>query len=152
MNSHSPATDDALIGNLPTRTIKAGITYFALVLGAGFALGMIRVPFLVPRLGERVAELIEMPFMFVAIVVSARFIIRRFSLPANVLARLGAGFLALGLLVAAEVLLAVSLQDRTLGEYVASRDPVSGIVYLAMLALFAVMPLVLARVTSAPHV
>lgn len=152
MNSHSPATDDALIGNLPTRTIKAGITYFALVLGAGFALGMIRVPFLVPRLGERVAELIEMPFMFVAIVVSARFIIRRFSLPANVLARLGAGFLALGLLVAAEVLLAVALQDRTLGEYVASRDPVSGIVYLAMLALFAVMPLVLARVTSAPHV
>lgn len=152
MNSHSPATDDALIGNLPTRTIKAGITYFALVFGAGFALGMIRVPFLVPRLGERVAELIEMPFMFVAIVVSARFIIRRFSLPANVLARLGAGFLALGLLVAAEVLLAVALQDRTLGEYVASRDPVSGIVYLAMLALFAVMPLVLARVTSAPHV
>jgi hypothetical protein len=141
-----------LKGNLPSRTIKAGITYFALVFGAGFALGMIRVPFLVPRLGERVAELIEMPFMFVAIVVSARLIIRHFSLPANVLARLGAGFLALGLLVAAEVLLAVALQDRTLGEYVASRDSVSGIVYLAMLALFAVMPLVLARVTSPPHV
>lgn len=140
------------MGNLPTRTIKAGITYFALVFGAGFALGMIRVPFLVPRLGERVAELIEMPFMFVAIVVSARLIIRRFSLSANALARLGAGFLALGLLVAAEVLLAVALQDRTFGEYVASRDPVSGIVYLAMLALFAAMPLVLARVTSAPHV
>ncbi|MCK7494493.1 MAG: hypothetical protein MZW92_27450 [Comamonadaceae bacterium] len=44
-------------------------------------------------------------------------------------------------MVAAEVLLAVVLQDRTLGEYVASRDPVSGSVYLAMLALFAVMPL-----------
>ena len=140
------------MGNLPTRTIKAGITYFALVFGAGSALGMIRLPFLVPRLGERVAELIEMPFMFVAIVVSARFIIRRFSLRANVLAPLGAGFLALGLLVAAEVLLAVAHQNRTLGEYVASRDPVSGMVYLAMLALFAVMPLVLARVTSAPHV
>lgn len=151
MNSHSPATDDRLTANLSTRTIKAGITYFALVFGAGFAMGMIRVPFLVPRLGERAAELVEMPFMFVAIVVSARFITRRFSLPANVLARLGAGFLALGLLVAAEVLLAVALQSRTLGEYVAGRDPVSGIVYLAMLALFAVMPLVLARVTSASH-
>jgi len=65
---------------------------------------------------------------------------------------MGAGFLALGLLVAAEVLLAVTLQDRTLGEYVASRDPVSGVVYLAMLVLFAVMPLVLARVRSAYHV
>ena len=139
------------MGDLPTRAIKAGITYFALVFGAGFALGMIRLPFLVPRLGERVAELIEMPFMFVAIVVSARFIIRRFSLPANAPARLGTGFIALGLLAAAEVLLAVALQDRTLGEYVTSRDPVSGSVYLAMLVLFAVMPLVLACTTSAPH-
>ena len=59
--------------------------------------------------------------------------------------------LALGLLVAAEILLAVALQDRTLGEYVASRDPVSGMVYLAMLALFAAMPLVLARLSSAFH-
>ena len=140
------------MSNLPTRTIKAGITYFALVFGAGFVLGSIRVPFLVPRLGERAAELIEMPFMFVVVLVSARFITNRFSLPANVLARLGAGFLALGLLVAAEVLLAVALQDRTLGEYVAGRDPVSGMVYLAMLALFAVMPFVLARVKSASHV
>jgi len=90
--------------------------------------------------------------MFVVILVSARFIVRRFSLPGNITARLGAGFLALGLLLAAEVLLAVALQDRTLGEYVASRDPVSGIVYLAMLALFAVMPLVFARVMSAADV
>jgi hypothetical protein len=138
-------------GNLPSRIIKAGATYFALVFGAGFALGMIRVPILVPRLGERMAELIEMPFMFVAMVMSARFIIRRFDLPASALARLGAGFLALGLLVAAEILLSVALQDRPLGEYVASRDPVSGMVYLAMLALFAAMPFVLARVTSASH-
>ncbi len=152
MNSRSPAADDRLMSNLPTRTIKAGIMYFALVFGTGFVLGSIRVPFLVPRLGERVAELIEMPLMFVVVLVSARFITKHFNLPANVLARLGAGFLALGLLVAAEVLLAVVLQDRTLGEFVASRDPVSGIVYLAMLALFAVMPLVLARVGSASHV
>jgi len=140
------------MSNVLTRTTKAGITYFALVFGAGFVLGSIRVPFLVPRLGERVAELIEMPFMFVVVLVAARFIIRRFALPANVLARLGTGLLALGLLVATEVLLAVALQDRTLGEYVVSRDPVSGIVYMAMLALFAVMPLVLTRVASASHV
>jgi hypothetical protein len=151
LNSHSPAADDRPMSNLPTRTIKAGMTYFALVFGAGFVLGSIRVPFLVPRLGERTAELIEMPFMLVVVLVSARFITNRFNLPANVLARMGAGFLALALLVAAEVLLAIALQDRTLGEYVASRDPVSSIVYLAMLVLFAVMPLVLARV-SASHV
>lgn len=127
------------------------MAYFALVFGAGFILGSIRVLFLVPRLGQRVAELIEMPFMLIVIFVSAQFIIRRFSLAANVLAGLGAGFLALGLLVAAEVLLAVVLQDQTLAEYVASRDPVSGIVYLAMLLLFAWMPVVLSRVESASH-
>lgn len=137
---------------LPFRTIKAGITYFVLVFGVGFVLGAIRVTLLVPRLGERTAELIEMPFMFVAIVVSARLIIWRFRLPASAMIRLGAGCLALGLLVGAEVLLAVAIQERTLGEYVASRDPVSGGVYLAMLVLFAVMPLVLARLPSASRV
>jgi hypothetical protein len=152
LSSHSPAADDPSWSSLATRTIKAGMTYFALVFGAGFVLGSLRVPFLVPRLGERAAELIEMPFMFVVLWMSARFIIKRYSLPANVSARLGAGFVALGLLVAAEVLLAVALQERTLGEYVASRDPVSGSVYLAMLALLAVMPLGLARVASASHV
>ncbi len=113
----SLATDGRLMSSLPARTIKAGVTYFALVFGAGFVLGSIRVPLLVPRLGERAAELIEMPFMFVVVLLSARFITKRFKLPANALPRLGAGFLALGLLVAAEVALAVSLQDRTLAEY-----------------------------------
>jgi hypothetical protein len=151
LNWRSSGAKERAMSNLPTRTIKAGMTYFALVFGAGFVLGSIRVPFLVPRLGERIAELIEMPFMFVVILLAARYMARRFALPANVLARLGAGFLALGLLLTAEILLAVLLQDRTLGEYVSSRDPVSGMVYLAMLALFAMMPLVLGRVESVSH-
>jgi hypothetical protein len=58
---------------------------------------------------------------------------------------LAVGFLALGLLLAAEFLLAAAIQDRSLGEYIASRDPVSGTVYLAMLVLFAFMPLIIAR-------
>ena len=59
---------------------------------------------------------------------------------------------ALILLLTAEVGLAVVLQERTLGEYVATRDPVSGSVYLAMLGLFAMMPLILTRTTTARHV
>lgn len=148
MSSSSLTADDRSMSNLPTRTIKASMTYFALVFGAGFVLGSIRVPFLVPRLGERVAELIEMPFMFVVIWVAARFVTGRFSLSANALARLAAGLLALGLLVTAEILLAVALQDRSFVEYVARRDPVSGSVYLAMLALYAVMPFLLTRLAA----
>jgi len=130
-------------------TVKAGITYFAMVLGAGFIMGAVRVPLIVPRLGERMAELIEMPFMFAVILLAARFITKRFALPPSTSVRLTAGFLALGLSILAELLLAAVLQDQSVGEYIASRDPVSGGVYLAMLVLFALMPLILARVQLA---
>jgi asparagine N-glycosylation enzyme membrane subunit Stt3 len=133
------------MNTLCLRTIKAGMTYFSLTFGAGFVLGAIRVPFLVPRLGERAAELLEMPLMFIVIVLAARFTAERFALPATVLVRLSTGLLALGLLIAAELFLAVGLQDRSLGDYVSSRDPVSGSVYLAMLALFAAMPFLITR-------
>lgn len=132
-----------------TQIIKAGLAYFVLVFGAGFMLGAIRVPFLVPRVGERIAELIEMPLMFVVVVLSARFIVRRFALPATTSTRLVVGLLALGLLLAAEILLAVAIQKQSLGDYIASRDPVSGTVFLLMLVLFGLMPLIVSQVPSA---
>jgi hypothetical protein len=70
------------------RVLRSGVTYFAVVFAAGFALGAIRVPLLVPRLGMRAAELIEMPFMFVVILLSARFVTKRFALPARASIRL----------------------------------------------------------------
>jgi hypothetical protein len=128
-----------------SQPIKAGLAYFALVFGAGFVLGVLRVSFLVPRLGERVAELSEMPLMFAVIVIAGRFVVRRFAVAPSTSARLGTGLLALGLMLAAELMLAVVLQDRSLADYVASRDPVSGGVYLAMLVLFALMPVFVGR-------
>lgn len=126
--------------------IKAAASYFGLVFGTGFVLGSVRVPFLVPRLGVRVAELVETPFMLVAIVLAARYVTRRFALPSTYGIRLSVGVLALALLLAAELLLTVALQSQTLGQFIASRDPVSGTVYLLMLGLFALMPVILAWV------
>jgi hypothetical protein len=83
--------------------------------------------------------------MLVVVVLAARFIVRRFGLPAIASVRLSAGFLGLALLLAAELLLALALQDQSLGQYIASRDPVSGSVYLGMLILFALMPVLVAR-------
>ena len=127
------------------RIIKPALAYFALVMGAGFVFGMARVPLLVPRLGERSAELLEMPLMLLVIVLAARYTVRRFELPRALGLRLQVGFSALALSVFAELLLARLLQDQSIADYVASRDPVSGSVYLAILLLFALMPAILAR-------
>lgn len=120
--------------------MRSAVLYFGVIFGAGFLLAMIRVPFLVPQLGERTAELIEMPFMFAAIYWTAGYVVRRY---AGDISRRGwavVGLLALALLVAAEFVLAVILAERSVGEYIAARDPVSGSVYLFGLLLFAVMP------------
>ena len=127
------------------RSFKAGAAYFGLVFGAGFLLGCIRVPFLVPRLGERISELIEMPVEFVVIVFAARFVVNRFAVPVTTSIRLGVGLIALALSLIAELLLAVALAGRSVFDYIASRDPVSGSVYLAMLLVFALFPLLLAH-------
>lgn len=120
--------------------VGAGVRYMAIVIGTGVLFGMVRVPFVVPRLGERWAELAEMPFMAVAIFLAAGDMLRRFPRVDTSLRALTVGVLALALAVAAELLLAVAIQSRTLGDYIASRDRVSGSVYLAMLVVFALMP------------
>jgi hypothetical protein len=121
-------------------TAGAGFMYFALVMGAGFLLGTIRVPLLVPRIGERWAELAEMPVMAVTIYYSAGYVLRRFPDANEPSGSLVVGLLALGLLVSAELSLAVALQSRSLAEYLDSRDKVSGSVYLVLLVVFALMP------------
>jgi hypothetical protein len=120
--------------------VRAGVAYFGLVFAAGFLLGTVRVTLLVPRLGERWAELSEMPIMALAIYLAATRVVRRYALPPAGSSRLVAGAVALLLLVIAELALAVVLQGRALTEYLASRDPVSGTVYLAMLVVFGAAP------------
>ena len=123
-----------------SKTIKAGIIYFAIVLGTGFVLGVFRVPILVPRIGERWAELAEMPIMATVIYFAAGYILRRFPEIRYPGRALMAGILALILSVATELGLATVLQDQTLTEFISSRDKVSGSVYVALLLVFAVMP------------
>jgi hypothetical protein len=127
------------------QTLNAGVLYFALVFAAGFVLGPIGVFWVVPHLGERTAELMEMPIMLVVMMVAARSIVRRLAVPPTRSSRLGMGGVALGLLLAAELTLVLGLRGVSIGEYVASRDPVAGTVYIVMLGVFALMPLLIAR-------
>lgn len=123
-----------------TPMIRASFLYFALVMGAGFLLGSVRVLFVVPHLGERWAELAEMPIMAIVIFVAAGYILRRYPEVQTRGRALVVGFTALALSVSAELVLAVVLQSQSLSEYLASRDKISGSVYLVMLVAFALMP------------
>ncbi len=120
---------------------KAATIYFAIVFGTGFVLGTIRILVAVPRLGERVSELIETPFMLIAISFAA-LVVKRFCV-GRLLIALGIGMLALVLLLSAEVAFVMRLRGLSIPEYIESRDPVSGTVYLVMLGVFAGMPLLL---------
>ena len=121
------------------RTLKAGLTYFLFVFSAGFALAFIRIPFLVPKLGARTAELMEMPVML-AVIAWASYRLARNHPQLTRLHRLRAGILALICLLGAEIAVAYFLGDRSPSQYIASRDPVSGSVYLASLIVFSVAP------------
>lgn len=127
------------------KALRASALYFALVFATGFALGALRVPLLEPRIGVRMAELLEMPLMLVAIVLAARFVVRRFRLAPSIVTRLAVGLPALAMLASCELALVIVARGQGIGEYLAGRDPVSGIVYLAMLVLYALMPALVAR-------
>jgi hypothetical protein len=123
------------------RILKAGILYFVLVFGTGVVLGTVRTLWVVPRLGTRMAELLETPIMLVVAIAAARSIVHRLAVPSVSSARLGMGGIALVLLLVAEFGLVLWLRGMSIREYFASRDPVAGTVCYVMLGVFAVMPL-----------
>jgi len=127
------------------QVLKAGLLYFAIVFGAGFVLGTIRVLWLVPQLGARTAELLEMPVMLGATILAAQWVVRRLAVPPIAAQRLGMGFIALGILVLVEFTAVLWLRGMTFEDYLATRDPVSSTVYFVMLGVFALMPLWVAR-------
>jgi hypothetical protein len=127
-----------------SRAFKAGVLYFALVFAAGFVLGAIRQAWVVPRLGVRTAELLEIPLMLVVCFLAARRVVGRFGLDSLRL-RIAAGLLGFVLLVAAELALVVLLQRVTVADYARSRDPISGSAYLLSLTIFALLPVLVRR-------
>jgi len=125
------------------RVAAFAVAYFAAVFAVGFALGTLRVMVAVPALGERIAELVEMPFMIAASVLFAWRFARRWRL--DVGPALAGGVLALALLLGAELALAFTLGGLTLEQYLYSRDPVSGAAYAVALCVFMLAPAGAAR-------
>lgn len=122
------------------RILKPALRYFMLVFGAGFLLGPIRVLLLVPRVGTRTAELIEMPLMLCAIWFAAGWINRRSTHKEVASTRLGVGLVTVGLVLGADIGVGVFLRGMTIGEVFLSRDPISGAAYYGLLVLCALLP------------
>jgi hypothetical protein len=139
------STKKIKVSDVAMHILKAGILYFALVFGAGFVLGPVRILWAVPNFGTRIAELMEAPIMLAVIIVSARWIVRRLAVPSTLSSRLGMGCFALTLLLLVEFTLVLWLRGLSFSEYLANRDPVSGTVYYVLVGVFAIMPLFVAR-------
>ena len=132
--------------NTSMKLFTSSAVYFAIVFGAGFVFGTARVMWLVPSVGVRVAELMELPLMLTVVFFAARWINRRFLAARDQPSRLIVGVTALALLLLAELILGMLLLDLTPKETFLGRDPVSGTGYSLSLCVFALLPWFLGRV------
>ena len=60
------------------KMFTSSAVYLAIVFGAGFVFRTVRVMWLVPMVGVRVAELTELPLMLAVVFFAARWVNRRF--------------------------------------------------------------------------
>jgi hypothetical protein len=125
--------------------LQPAVLYFLLVFGAGFVLGTVRVLVLVPLLGETAAELSEMPLMLGIIAASARWIVRHGLVQDRRSSALVVGFIALGMVLIADLAVGMWLRGLSATEVFLDRDPVSGAAYYVSLLLFAAMPAIMTR-------
>src|SRR5258706_12233751 len=125
--------------------LKAAVIYFLCVFGAGFVFGPMRILWVAPRIGTRLAEVLEAPIMLVISSVAARWIVRKLTVPNTASSRLGMGVIALGLTLVAEFTLVLWLTGLSISDYLANRDPVAATVYYVTLGGFADMPLLFGR-------
>lgn len=120
--------------------LKPSAAYFSLVFGVGFLLGPLRVLLLEPRVGSRVAELLEAPIMLAAILATGRWVGRRWCRGLAPAAQLGVGLVAAGLVLVADLAVGVCLRGMSVIEVFTGRDPVAGSIYYGLVALTAVAP------------
>ena len=122
------------------QVLKAGTIYFLVAVGAEFVLEVIRLQVVALHVGERLAEMLEIPNVLLATIIGARWIVDRFTLPPLPGIRLGVGLVALMLLLIAEGTIILPLHGLSVSEYLATRDSVVGVAPLGALGVLTVMP------------
>ncbi len=122
-------------------SIRVGFLYFLAVFAIGFLLGTIRILVLIPRLGELVSTFIELPILLSAAWLISDFLTTRFNVPSQWWVRLSMGIVAFGILMAAELGLAVWLFGSTVQEHFAAYQSLPKTIGLVGQVVFALIPL-----------
>lgn len=98
------------------KSAAAGVFYFLIVFALGFVLGVLRVLWGVPTLGEIGATVVEVPVMLLVSWFVCRRLIGHFEIEPRIGQGVLMGSVAFGLLMLAELLLALEL-EMTFIEY-----------------------------------
>ena len=130
------------------RALKAGVIYFLLVFAVGWILGPIRELWAVPHLGRVAAMLSEAVIMLIAMIVAARWVIRRLDIPQTLGATIPMGLIAIGLLVPTEIVGVHWVRGLSVRDYLTGFLTAPGVVSLLMFLLFAAMPTLVTRAGS----
>lgn len=97
--------------------VKAGLAYFASVFAIGFLLGMIRVPFLAPLLGDLIAVLIELPIILTSAWLMCGKLVRSFHVAPTFGSRFAMGGYALVVLLIAELALSTLVFGNSINDH-----------------------------------
>lgn len=119
---------------------RAATIYFGAVFAVAFAVGMVRVLLVVPLVGALAAVALEVPLILGVSWVVAGWVLRRW--PLDLWQRCVMGVVAFGLLMAAELGLAVLLSGQSAGEFVGGWATLPGALGLAGQIGFALVPVV----------
>jgi hypothetical protein len=123
------------------RIAAAATLYFAIVFGAGFLLGAIRVVWLEPRIGPIVAVLCEAPFILTFIVAAAHWVPRVVKMHCGPAALVLMGMGALVLQQLADLVVGIGLRGNSPAEQLSQFTRPEGRIYALLLLAFAFMPL-----------
>jgi hypothetical protein len=121
------------------RIVPTALLFFALVFGAGFAMGAIRVVLLQPYLGANLSRLVELPVMVVISYLAARFITRRMG-PATRNQWLTVGLIAFVLLMLAELVLGTLVFRTSIRAIFADMLTITGLLSLLAQCLIILFP------------
>lgn len=130
------------------RAALAGLVYFGIVFAVGFALGALRFFVLIPRLGETIGVLLELPIILTLAWMVSRWLIARFDIPEIFHLRLVMGGCAFALLMLAEIGGSAIGFGQTLSEHMEQYRKLPALLGLAGQTAFAAFPVVQSTICS----